>query len=331
MNLIWLFPALVFLSILAKPFFTIWAGKDFGEQSVMPFYILLAGLVFNIPTYLPYSAIMASGRTDVFAKLYFAELIPYIGLVGILTYKFGIVGAACAWSLRISADAWLQFYLARRTADVTFLGIRPAFALAVAILIIPFVLNLLFPAATVAVLGVFFVCAVVYLTLLWKTVLQTDGYRGCWEEFDFTFTHDPKNQTIDPLANGNAGSAPELEEGSDESIAKFYSDRVTHCEFLDDPAHYEFPRAEWVLSKVGGDNVLEIGAGNGGMTRLLAPKVERLTAFDVSAPSLKMIDEMGLPNVETVCGLVESYPPKRNSTALSSRKLSNICATRSQP
>jgi 2-polyprenyl-3-methyl-5-hydroxy-6-metoxy-1,4-benzoquinol methylase len=104
-------------------------------------------------------------------------------------------------------------------------------------------------------------------------------------------------------------AAPELEEGSDESIAKFYSDRVTHCEFLDDPAHYEYPRAEWVLSKVSGGNVLEIGAGNGGMTRLLAPKAGHLTAFDVSAPSLKMIDEMDLPNVETVCGLVESFSP----------------------
>jgi O-antigen/teichoic acid export membrane protein len=174
MNLIWLFPALVFLSILAKPFFTIWAGKDFGEQSVLPFYILLAGLVFNIPAYLPYSAIMASGRTDVFAKLYIAELIPYIGLVGILTYKFGIVGAACAWSTRIGADAWLQFYLAHKTADVKFLGISSAFALAVAVLIVPLVLNLLFPAATVVVLGVFFVSAVVYVILLWKTVLQAD-------------------------------------------------------------------------------------------------------------------------------------------------------------
>jgi 2-polyprenyl-3-methyl-5-hydroxy-6-metoxy-1,4-benzoquinol methylase len=58
-------------------------------------------------------------------------------------------------------------------------------------------------------------------------------------------------------------------------------------------------------------SLLEIGAGNGGMTRLLAPKVSSLTAFDVSAPSLKQIDEMGLANVQTAQGLIETFEPGR--------------------
>lgn len=108
---------------------------------------------------------------------------------------------------------------------------------------------------------------------------------------------------------GMSVAAAELESGTDESVAKFYSDRVTHCEFLDDPSHYEHPRAEWVLGQVGSGNLLEIGAGNGGMTRLLAPKVGSLTAFDVSAPSLKQIEEMGLANVKTAQGLIETFDP----------------------
>lgn len=104
-------------------------------------------------------------------------------------------------------------------------------------------------------------------------------------------------------------AAAELEIGTDESVANFYNNRVTHCEFLDDPEHYEFPRARWVLANVAGDRVLEIGAGNGGMTRLIAPKVGHLTAFDVSAPSLKQIDEMAIPNVATEQGLIENFNP----------------------
>lgn len=104
-------------------------------------------------------------------------------------------------------------------------------------------------------------------------------------------------------------AAAELENGTDESVAKFYTERVTHCEFLDDATHYEYPRAKWVLEQLSDGNLLEIGAGNGGMTRLLAPKVTSLTAFDVSAPSLKQIDEMALSNVTTAQGLIETFQP----------------------
>jgi 2-polyprenyl-3-methyl-5-hydroxy-6-metoxy-1,4-benzoquinol methylase len=106
-------------------------------------------------------------------------------------------------------------------------------------------------------------------------------------------------------------AAAELEKGTDEAVAGFYNSRVTGCEFLDDPAHYERPRATWVLEQVNGGDLLEIGCGNGGMTRLLAPKVENLMAFDVSKPSLAELDELGLPNVTTVCGLLETFDPGR--------------------
>lgn len=106
-------------------------------------------------------------------------------------------------------------------------------------------------------------------------------------------------------------AAAELEKGTDESVAGFYNNRVTGCEFLDDPTHYEHPRAVWVLEKVKGGNLLEIGCGNGGMTRLLAPEVDHLTAFDVSEPSLRQLEAMGLSNVTTASGLLESFDPGR--------------------
>ena len=39
-NIIGLLPTIVFLFIIAKPFFTIWAGENFGRESSLPFYIL---------------------------------------------------------------------------------------------------------------------------------------------------------------------------------------------------------------------------------------------------------------------------------------------------
>lgn len=106
-------------------------------------------------------------------------------------------------------------------------------------------------------------------------------------------------------------AATELETGTDESVAGFYNKRITECTFLDDMEHYEYPRARWVLEQVNGGKLLEIGCGNGGMTRLLAPKVDHLTAFDVSAPSLKQVEDLGFTNVVTAQGLIEKFEPDR--------------------
>ncbi len=100
-----------------------------------------------------------------------------------------------------------------------------------------------------------------------------------------------------------------LDSDSEESIVDFYNRRITNCEFLDDPEHYEHPRAERVLSVISGKNLLEIGCGNDGMTRLLSPKVESITAFDISRPSLDEVERLGLPNVRTEQGLVENFQP----------------------
>jgi 2-polyprenyl-3-methyl-5-hydroxy-6-metoxy-1,4-benzoquinol methylase len=106
---------------------------------------------------------------------------------------------------------------------------------------------------------------------------------------------------------GFLSAAPELEAGTDDSISDFYNRRITRCEFLNDPEHYEYPRATWVLSVINGGKLLEIGSGNGGMTRLLVPKVDSVTALDVSRPSLDELEKMGLPNLKVVQGLIENF------------------------
>lgn len=106
-------------------------------------------------------------------------------------------------------------------------------------------------------------------------------------------------------------ASAKLEEGTDESVSDFYNQRITGCEFLEDESHYEHPRARWVLAKLNGGRLLEIGCGNGGMTRLISPQVEHITAFDVSTPSLAELERLNLPNVITEQGLVENFTPKK--------------------
>jgi 2-polyprenyl-3-methyl-5-hydroxy-6-metoxy-1,4-benzoquinol methylase len=98
----------------------------------------------------------------------------------------------------------------------------------------------------------------------------------------------------------------ELESGTDEAIKSFYSSRATLTGFLSDPHHYERPRADWIVAQVSGGRMLEVGCGDGGMTVLLSPKVERIVALDASEVSLRALKKKGLGNVETRAGLIET-------------------------
>ncbi len=104
-------------------------------------------------------------------------------------------------------------------------------------------------------------------------------------------------------------AAGALESGDDEAFAAFYQSRVTDCSFLGDPQHYEHPRVQWILKRANGGHLLEIGCGNGGMTRLLADVAEHIVAVDISKASLDELAQKGLPNVETVNVTMEQFEP----------------------
>lgn len=118
-SLMGIIPSIMFLMIIAKPFFTIWAGHEFGEGSIYPYYILLIGIFFSIVVYVPNCILLASGRSDVFAKFYLFEVIPYVAVTYLLVHYFGIIGAALAYSLRETVNALIFIRFARKYANVT--------------------------------------------------------------------------------------------------------------------------------------------------------------------------------------------------------------------
>jgi Membrane protein involved in the export of O-antigen and teichoic acid len=175
LNLIWLIPTLAFLSIIAKPFFTLWAGEEFGRESVLPFYVLLAGIAFNIIAYFPNTAIMAAGRTDMLAKLYWIELAPYILLVLVLSSRFGAVGAAAAWSIRVIIDAFLQFFLAKRVARISYVqkGLM-TFSVAGTVMALPFAVNLYLGEFRLVIALLVLASIILYSFIIWKALLERE-------------------------------------------------------------------------------------------------------------------------------------------------------------
>ncbi|HMQ04635.1 MAG TPA: flippase [Pyrinomonadaceae bacterium] len=177
MTLFLLMPAVVVMVLGGKPFFTHWFGPDFGRESTGPFYITVAGIFFNVLAYFPYSAIMASGRSEIFARIYWIELVPYIGVVWVLSNRYGASGAALAWSIRVVFDAALLFYLASRMG-VVFRGRKNfGFAILFSLMAVPIILLFAFDGLALIVLAAAIAAGSFYVWLVWAIMLDEDEIR----------------------------------------------------------------------------------------------------------------------------------------------------------
>jgi O-antigen/teichoic acid export membrane protein len=184
LNLIWILPALSLMFVAARIFFTLWAGEEFGRQSTLPFYILVAGLLFNIPAHIPHAAITAAGRTDIFAKLYWVELLIYAVGAYFLISNFGIVGAAAAWSLRALLDAFIVIHLAGKYADVGFLEQIDLKRLVACVLaLIPAVIVSAINSYSPILITLVPVGLAVYAVLIWRSFIDADEKRWLGERY----------------------------------------------------------------------------------------------------------------------------------------------------
>jgi 2-polyprenyl-3-methyl-5-hydroxy-6-metoxy-1,4-benzoquinol methylase len=103
--------------------------------------------------------------------------------------------------------------------------------------------------------------------------------------------------------------APDLADGTDEGVQRYYNSRVSDCSFLQDPGHFERPRIDWMREKAKGGTLLEIGCADGTVTAMLAAQVTRVVALDLCRESIERVAAHRLANVEAVCGFVEHYSP----------------------
>ena len=174
LTLIWLVPAVTFMVLAGRPFFTYWFNADFGRNSTEPYYIIVAGLFFNVLAYFPYAALMAAGRSDIFAKLYWIELVPYILLVWFGANRYGANGAAAAWAIRVFFDAVFLFWLAHK------IGVRfeqdrmRYFGVGILIMWLPILALACFGELSIAITVLLASSLAVYSIVVWRSVLQKE-------------------------------------------------------------------------------------------------------------------------------------------------------------
>jgi O-antigen/teichoic acid export membrane protein len=165
-------PAAVLLAVAAKPVLSIWAGYDYGQHSTAACYVLLVGLVFNGLANIPASLLVATNRVGLLARYRYFELPPYLVAVVVFTSRFGIVGAATAWSVRAIVDAAVVYIAAERVEHFQYLRDAPRIRSGVLALLLPPIIVLMIgppqwfwtPIATLISLSL-------YLFVIWRSIL----------------------------------------------------------------------------------------------------------------------------------------------------------------
>ena len=97
-------PLLILVTLFANYGLRLWAGDAVALYGTRVLQWLALGVLFNSSAVMPLVQIQAMGRPDLSAKLYLAEFLPYGLALWWLTRRFGIEGAAIAWSVRAGID-----------------------------------------------------------------------------------------------------------------------------------------------------------------------------------------------------------------------------------
>ena len=100
--------------IFLMPFILeLWVKKYVSQESVMVGRILCVGVFFNAIGAMYYSYLHAHGRTKITALFHLFELPIFVGMLYVLITRFGVEGAALAWSARVLLDAALLMFASK--------------------------------------------------------------------------------------------------------------------------------------------------------------------------------------------------------------------------
>lgn len=109
--------------LLAPYILNAWMGPVYAAQGALALRILAVGVLIVAAAHIPYTFLEAMGRPDVPAKFHLLELSLYIPGAWYLVGRWGITGAAVAWTLRVTLDTVLLFMAARRIVRVSLKGV----------------------------------------------------------------------------------------------------------------------------------------------------------------------------------------------------------------
>lgn len=107
-------PVLASVSLLAQEILRNWVGDAFASQGAMPAKIVAIGVLIGSVSRIPWIYLQSRGETKSIAIIHLLELPLFIALLWILIDAAGILGAATAWTARVTFDAFALYLVAAR-------------------------------------------------------------------------------------------------------------------------------------------------------------------------------------------------------------------------
>lgn len=108
------FPAVLTIVALAPAGLHLWLGAEFARNSTGVLRWIAIGVFMNSVARMPSLILLAAHRPDLTAKIHFAEVPFYCLFLWWILPRYGVEGAAIAWTLRISCDMAAFFFLGWR-------------------------------------------------------------------------------------------------------------------------------------------------------------------------------------------------------------------------
>jgi len=99
----------VIVILFSRPLLVLWLGPVYAAAAGTALAILAAGVFILGIAHVPSAFLYGQGRPELPAIFQLVELPMYIGLTWWLVRRYGIPGAALAWTVRATVDAGLLF------------------------------------------------------------------------------------------------------------------------------------------------------------------------------------------------------------------------------
>lgn len=179
-----LFPICAVLILIASPGLKIWLGQEFATKSALILQIFAIGIFFNGLANIPYTLLQSANRPDLTAKVHVIELPFYAIALYAFTMKWGVQGAATAWSLRLIADYFLLSHFSQKLVPISIEARRHLAALA-ALLFVTFFMaqfDLTWKQVFIASATLIFIYWVFFLNLEERLVLLLRQQRQTTQE-----------------------------------------------------------------------------------------------------------------------------------------------------
>jgi O-antigen/teichoic acid export membrane protein len=113
-------PIVATIIVFAPDLLRLWVGEAFVENSTAVLQILAVGVFVHSLAIVPNVLLHGLGRPDITAKFRLLELPFYLILLWYGVWHWGIVGAAVAWTARVSVDALLLVLYVQLTRRVSY-------------------------------------------------------------------------------------------------------------------------------------------------------------------------------------------------------------------